>query len=180
VIPSHCPGEIKNVVATIGIMNLLSIRQDQTFARGDTPNNGDIMFCVQCVCVCVCIWREAVITVSVSYYCTYVDQLFSHPRTSLSIGSSCHLILPSPRQSVPVIPAASASALAKPKRLQQQNTWLERKRTKQRFRYNNNNNNNNNNNDNNNNIIVIIITYHRTRRLVVAIRFPLATAVKSI
>jgi hypothetical protein len=45
VISSHGPREIKDVVATAGIMDFLSVRQDETLSRGDTPNNGDIVFC---------------------------------------------------------------------------------------------------------------------------------------
>jgi hypothetical protein len=42
-IPAHRPTEIKNIVSTVRVMNLLAVAQNQAFTRGDTPNDGHIM-----------------------------------------------------------------------------------------------------------------------------------------
>ena len=44
-VSSHGPRKIKDIVAAVGIMNFLSIRQDQTLSRGDTPNDSHVVLC---------------------------------------------------------------------------------------------------------------------------------------
>jgi len=44
VIALHGPGEIKKVAATVGIVHLLTIRENQAFSRRQTPHKRDIVF----------------------------------------------------------------------------------------------------------------------------------------
>jgi hypothetical protein len=43
VVASHSPAKVKDTVAATGIMNFLTIGQDQTLTRSDTPNKRDIV-----------------------------------------------------------------------------------------------------------------------------------------
>jgi len=44
VVPLHGPRKIKDIVPVFGNMHLLSVRQYKTFSRGNTPNNGNVVF----------------------------------------------------------------------------------------------------------------------------------------
>ena len=44
VVSLHGPGKIKDIISAFGNVNFLSIRQNNTLSRGDTPNNGNVVF----------------------------------------------------------------------------------------------------------------------------------------
>jgi len=46
----HRPTMFQNRIPIVRIVNLLTIRQDQTFSRGNTPNNRHIMFFTTTLC----------------------------------------------------------------------------------------------------------------------------------
>lgn len=43
-IPPHSPRKVNDGTATVGIMDLLPIRQDEALAAGDAPDEGDVVF----------------------------------------------------------------------------------------------------------------------------------------
>jgi len=43
-VPPHGPRKVKKAIAAVGIMNFLSVGQNQALSRRDTPNQGHIVF----------------------------------------------------------------------------------------------------------------------------------------